>query len=371
MKQTIYLFSLLLLLTCLNACKNEQKTAAKDLGQTALSNDQYAYVQLKGELAGQKTTLHLMQDLGYDNLAFYHGSLVYDETNLPIGIFGGADTTGSVVLNLAIYDQEETPNLAGKFVNKGFEGEYYDPATKQKSPFRFELNQENQGVEFSGHFLQDSVLGNPDLASGPRAKVRFEYLKAKNFSFLNDLIIKDYQGDSIKNPVSNWEKAFQSERDTFFSMFKRDYAENGVDAEFSNMMMMYETESSMEVLHNSPDLLSLAYTTYGYTGGAHGNYGSSCASYDLKKQKRITLDDLFKPGYKKILGNELTKTAQKQFNTDKLDSVLFVDRVEPNGNFFLTPSGICFNYVPYEIGAYAMGEIKLYIPFENLGSVKK
>jgi hypothetical protein len=371
MKQTINLFSCLFFLLILGACKPEKKAEEKDLGQTALSNDQYAYVQLKGELAGKKTTLHLMQDRGYDNLAFYHGSMVYDETKLPIGIFGGADTTGTVVLSLAIYDQEETPNLAGKFVNQGFEGEYYDPATKQKTPFRFERSKTDQGVAFSGHVLQDSVLGNPDLVSGPRAKVRFEYLKAKNFPFLNDLILKGYQGDSIQSPASQWAKAFQSERDTFFSMFKRDFAENGVDAEFGNMMMMYETESSMEVLYNSPDLLSLAYTTYAYTGGAHGNYGSSCASYDLKKQKRITLDDLFKPGYKKTLGDELTRMAKKQFNTDKLDSVLFVDRVEPNGNFFLTPSGISFNYVPYEIGAYAMGEIKLFVPFENLKAIKK
>ncbi|MBK9491974.1 MAG: DUF3298 domain-containing protein [Haliscomenobacter sp.] len=28
-----------------------------------------------------------------------------------------------------------------------------------------------------------------------------------------------------------------------------------------------------------------------------------------------------------------------------------------NGNFFLTGKGICFNYVPYEIGAYAAGEL--------------
>jgi Protein of unknown function (DUF3298)/Deacetylase PdaC len=371
MKQTLNLLSCLFFLLILGACKPEKNAEEKDLGQTALSNATYAYVQLKGELAGQKATLHLMQDRSYEDLAYYHGSMVYDETNLPISIYGGADTTGTVILNLAIYDQEETPNLAGKFVNQGFEGEYYDPATKQKSPFRFELSKENQGVEFSGHILQDSVLGNPDLIAGPRAKVRFEYLKAKNFPFLNDLIIQNYQGDSIEDPVASLEAAFKSDRDTFYTMFKRDYEENGVDAEFGNMMMMYETESSMEVLYNSPDLLSLAYTTYAYTGGAHGNYGSSCASYDLKKQKRITLDDLFKPGYKTTLGDELTKMAKKQFNTDKLDSVLFVDRVEANGNFFLTPSGICFNYVPYEIGAYAMGEIKLFVPFENLKAIRK
>jgi Protein of unknown function (DUF3298)/Deacetylase PdaC len=369
MKQTLNLFSCLLLLLILGACKPEKKIEEKDLGQTALSNDLYAYVQLRGELGDKKATLHLIQDRSYEDLAYYHGSLVYDDTNIPVSIFGGADTTGTVNLNLIAYTQEELPTLAGKFVNNGFEGEFFDPASKKKAPFRFELSSE--GVQFKGTVMTDTMQGKTIGEQTGRGKISFEYLTAKNFTFLNDLIIKDFEGESGKNPAGNIRAIYTAERDSFFDTYKRDVNEYGVDGESGFMVMNYEEESSMEVLFNSPTLLSLAYTHFSYMGGAHGNYGSRCASYDLKKQKKITLEDLFKPGYEKFLGDELTKVAEKQFNTDNLESTLFVKKVEPNDNFFITPKGICFNYVPYEIAAYALGEIKLFVPFENLKAISK
>ena len=98
---------------------------------------------------------------------------------------------------------------------------------------------------------------------------------------------------------------------------------------------------------------------------------SSCASFDLKKQKKISLEDLFKPGYEKKLTAALNAAARKKYNVKKLSEALFVEEIELNGNFFVTGKGICFNYVPYEIASYAQGEQKIFVPFTALKAIMK
>ena len=52
-----------------------------------------------------------------------------------------------------------------------------------------------------------------------------------------------------------------------------------------------------------------------------------------------------------------------------LSNKLFENSVESTSNFCITPKGILFLYNPYEIAAYAYGEIELFIPFSEIKSV--
>jgi hypothetical protein len=54
---------------------------------------------------------------------------------------------------------------------------------------------------------------------------------------------------------------------------------------------------------------------------------------------------------------------------EPLSNALFENSIEPTNNFCITKKGILFLYNPYEIAAYAMGEIELFIPFEELKTV--
>ncbi|RYF79039.1 MAG: DUF3298 domain-containing protein, partial [Chitinophagaceae bacterium] len=52
--------------------------------------------------------------------------------------------------------------------------------------------------------------------------------------------------------------------------------------------------------------------------------------------------------------------------TDALTEVLFENKIAPNDNFYITGKGIGFSYAPYEIAAYAYGEINLFIAFKDI-----
>ncbi len=84
----------------------------------------------------------------------------------------------------------------------------------------------------------------------------------------------------------------------------------------------------------------------------------------------LQLSDVLVPAGSKALPQLLAQSFRRQYGlkpADKLtDGGLSENTIKPTDNFFVTGKGIGFNYVPYEIGPYAMGEILLFIPFTDL-----
>ncbi|MBO9572818.1 MAG: DUF3298 domain-containing protein, partial [Chitinophagaceae bacterium] len=107
-----------------------------------------------------------------------------------------------------------------------------------------------------------------------------------------------------------------------------------------------------------------------YTGGAHGNYGTTFTVISLAKNKKLKLSDIIPESKQPQLNQLLEKNFRLQYNlkpTDKLtEGGLFENSIKANDNFYVTGKGIGFNYTPYEIGPYVMGEINIFIPFTDL-----
>ena len=128
----------------------------------------------------------------------------------------------------------------------------------------------------------------------------------------------------------------------------------------------YQQEQGVSVYFNQHDLLTLGFSTYTYTGGAHGMHSTQVRSYDIKNKKVYTLEDILRPGSQAQLSLALAQAVRDRFGMSaeqSLSEYLFEDTIEPNSNFGLTDKGIFFVYAPYEIAAYAFGEIELFIPF--------
>jgi len=131
-----------------------------------------------------------------------------------------------------------------------------------------------------------------------------------------------------------------------------------------------DVSDQLMIVYRSSKLIMLAHSNYAYTGGAHGNYGTSYIPVDLLNNKKLDLNDLVNPAGKKQLSQLLEKYFRLAYSLKKTDSLmeggLFENTIEPNANFYVTTKGICFCYLPYEIGPYAMGEINIFIPFTGL-----
>ncbi len=138
-------------------------------------------------------------------------------------------------------------------------------------------------------------------------------------------------------------------------------------ADFLSVNYTYNT--MVQVYYNTRDLLSLGFTDYYYTGGAHGMYTTRVATYDLKQKRPLTPDDVLLPGYKRAVGQALSQAVRTKYNlpeSSPLTAVLFENRIAPNGNFGLTHKGIFFVYAPYEIAPYSEGELTLFVAFDSI-----
>lgn len=136
---------------------------------------------------------------------------------------------------------------------------------------------------------------------------------------------------------------------------------------------MNMTESNrMMIVYSTPKLITMAHHSYSYTGGAHGNYGTGFICLDLTSNKKLELSEILNTPGLNQLPKLLEKKFRMQYKLSEKDPLteggLFENKIEPNENFYLTGKGIGFNYVPYEISSYAVGEISLYIPFTELNN---
>ncbi|MGM9748093.1 MAG: DUF3298 domain-containing protein [Candidatus Cryptobacteroides sp.] len=118
--------------------------------------------------------------------------------------------------------------------------------------------------------------------------------------------------------------------------------------------------------HNG--MVSYTIVHYCYTGGAHGMTDEYTLNFDKKSGKEITEEDIFKAGYEDTLNALLTANVKDVIGED---GVLFVDKIETNGNFCVSENCITYIYGQYEIAPYSMGIIKIPVLWESLSEVLK
>lgn len=136
-------------------------------------------------------------------------------------------------------------------------------------------------------------------------------------------------------------------------------------------------EFDVSVICNQNHVLSLGISHYTFSGGAHGNFFNQYFNFDTKANKEIELPDIFIGEYymalKYAVLAKLRSTHELAPNAPLSEAGFHVSEAElelPN-NFSLSPSGITFHYMPYEIGPYVMGITEAHIPFKEIGAIIK
>lgn len=117
-------------------------------------------------------------------------------------------------------------------------------------------------------------------------------------------------------------------------------------------------------------LLCYVITRAGYTGGAHGMYGTECHTYSLNDGFELSLADLFSEGELQRLDELIHEKIASQYNTPTDEALIeagfFPEYIAPTENFLLQPEGITFYYNPYDIGCYALGAVDVTISWDEL-----
>lgn len=348
-----------LLASCGERSKKPVTTHVADLKTTP-----YYYLQLKGTIGNEHITMQLIRSTPL----LFRGYYVYDDIGEPILIWGNPEDDEIVLYENTDRDEERTfkgildsiGNFKGKWRGKGTTYEFnLKPDLAEATPL--DIYYESDSV--------DLLPGNPNTPIG-EASNSILWPAAATDADIASFIKKSISGGKQVPNVTSFVK---KDIDSFLVTYKA----TAIDLDTTDgipAMASWSADADMKVVWNRFPLLVLEYFSYEYTGGAHGNYGAHYQVLDLEQKKVLTVNDILKPGYQKVLMTELEKAFRRIYKMEPevpLESMLLEKQISPNENFLLTDKGIGFSYTPYEIGPYSLGQITLFIPFKNIESVLK
>ncbi|WP_298710438.1 DUF3298 and DUF4163 domain-containing protein [Chitinophaga sp.] len=325
------------------------------------------YMQLTGNLAGQPVTMQLVKYAP----GKYEGWYVYDKRGEPIGITLSRETADS--LFFAEYAGVKNENLFSGVFNGG---QFHGVWTGNDDTFGFELEKDMDSViTFVAFMFEDSAKLRPNDPASPVARSSAAMVWPLGGAD-QDLI--GFLRKSMQPEIKPGDMPVQRLKSSVLSYLSA-YQDNAKITDSSDLEFgpgaswNWESHATESVVWNKYPYLAIGKMEYEYSGGAHGNYGTTFEAYDLAAKKKLKVTDVFKTGYKPVVGAALEKSYRKQFRVpagEPLDKgFLFNRHIEPNDNFYLTDKGAVFSFVPYEIAAYAAGQITLFVPWNEIRSV--
>ena len=158
-------------------------------------------------------------------------------------------------------------------------------------------------------------------------------------------------------------KAYMEDRVSGYRAENLPMAEN---VEFAGSSFDRADYTSGEFTSDGGDILSYLVTKYVYSGGAHGMSSVTAYNFNRRTGDTITEESFFSDGYVEPLTRLLTKHLPEALESPADTSMLFLNEIEPNGNFSIGDAGITYIYNQYEIAPYSMGIIKVTVPWEEL-----
>lgn len=231
----------------------------------------------------------------------------------------------------------------------------------------------------------DSLAAFKNPVHSPKARIFWQALVPTGDSpvlrrKLAAAILRDLRDDTTatRQPLP-LPTQYNQERTTFFKDYREETAELASSADTADFgsyraSLNYTSQQASYVLFREGNLLSLAYFGYDYAGGAHGNYGTTGASYDLRTGRRLRYTDIFRPEAARQLPALLAVAVRPLIGlgaSEPLDKELFVKQMPITHNVFLTTGGVEFIYQPYEIAAYAQGEVRVFLPLGRVRTLLK
>lgn len=176
--------------------------------------------------------------------------------------------------------------------------------------------------------------------------------------------LKDYSKAGIQTYLD-------TEKKEFFASVKKDNKDWISSVSFAQQ---WYTNSDMKIVSQENGFLHIRYFGSSYMGGAHDNYFFNDRVFDLQKNKRVVLTDITtmdKEKLSQILMMELDQSAghaTANGETVANKEMLLVDKIPVTENFYFDSQNLYFHYSPYEITAFAAGDVTIPVPLKDLGA---
>ena len=189
-----------------------------------------------------------------------------------------------------------------------------------------------------------------------------------NAYFISTFFGDKYIGENPTEVVKQYTKDYIDEyRHDIEPMYKEE-EKNSEDGKATGEWYSYYKGIESHVQFYEKDLLVYRIDYNEYTGGAHGMYTTTYLNMDLALMRPLRLDDIFVGNYKDavtdLIWNQLM-ADNKVTTHEALEDLGYgsTGNIAPTENFYLSKEGITFYYNVYDITPYAMGPVKVTIPF--------
>ncbi len=130
----------------------------------------------------------------------------------------------------------------------------------------------------------------------------------------------------------------------------------------------WEMKRSVSVVFESSALVVVSVGESSYTGGAHGNYSTTYATFVRQTGQQLSLSDILVDGYEDKLRPHVVVGLEVALETSLGDADLHhtAEDVPLAGDWEVNGEALVFHYDPYEIGPYVMGAPSASIPREKI-----
>lgn len=223
-------------------------------------------------------------------------------------------------------------------------------------------NQDNPNCNLQMNFVYPVKYTNKEVLKKVQKQFVLAYFGETYETLAPADAIAKYTEDYL-NAYKDLEKDFKDE------LTKKEDAP--VEAWYS-----YYEMSSDKIALNKNDILSFTVYFENYTGGAHGSHSANNHSINLNTGDPITEEEIFVENYQDELAKILTDHIARQNeveNPKDLENLGFfsVDEIFPNGNILIEEDGINYTFNEYEIAAYVVGTINVFLPYKDIQHLLK
>ena len=210
------------------------------------------------------------------------------------------------------------------------------------------------------------VTLNVACANGDQPEIN----KNINHSIAQELF--DMEGLSIQQAADSFATKYTQDYKTNLAPL---YAEDKGDNEKRSWYEYHYTIDTHTQGGHDGAIVYLADVDY-YEGGAHGIKQQIVLNFNAKTGERMTLKDIFVPGYEVRLSELLLDKLMNQADVSSIEELraknyLYAMDMFPSDNFILGDDEITFIYNIYEIAPYSAGKTEISISYSEVKDLLK
>jgi len=308
------------------------------------------------------------KDADLSGAYYYERAGAFNSAMRTLELKGRIDGDGNVTLAEMTQNYKTgKPRRTGEFKGKldglsangdirlRFSGEWTGGRDGKKAPF---------GVQQLRYGLGALKLGKKDQKSADK-KLRYEIKTSLPEISGTDSARVEKFNQAVANLVAARTREFRNNvnelaRDEASSP-RQDVKPNSPKTPPNSLDVSYEVTAA------NKDFISILFSFFEYTGGAHPNTSTESLNFDLKRNAPVKLADLFTPNsnYLQVISDYAVKELKKLETVDDPEKGAGPS-LDNFHSWNISFAGLKITFDPYQVGAYAVGEHEVVVPYSVL-----